>query len=276
MSHIHQNARPFLRWAGSKRLLISKLSPFFPSKFGTYHEPFLGSGAVFFHLQPKRAVLSDANQELISTYIALRDNPQKIINQLLKMSPDEATYYAIRNKPSNSILEQAIEFIYINRLCFNGIYRVNSKGRFNVPYGGKRVNYNIDSHNLTECSKILKNNDIEIFFGDFSENIKKAQPGDFVFLDPPYVTSHNFNGFAAYNESIFSWKDQLRLAECIHNLKERDVAILLTNADHESVLDLYPNFRKSKIERFSGIASDSSKRKIITESVITFLPQALI
>lgn len=273
-TNLVNDIKPFLRWAGSKRQLISKLLPFFPTKFTTYHEPFLGSGSVFFYLQPKKAVLSDANKDLISTYAALRDYPNKIISILQGMSSDETTYYEMRQKLFDSIPERAAQLIYINKLCFNGIYRVNSKGVFNVPYGGKRLTYTVNESNLLACSNLLKNENIKIFDGDFTENTKNANAGDFVFLDPPYVTSHNDNGFVAYNESIFSWDDQVRLAQCIHELKERDVAVVLTNADHESVLDLYPSFKKGKVERFSGIASDSTKRKQVTESVITFIPKS--
>lgn len=264
--------KPFLRWAGSKRNLIPKLLPYFPSRFGTYHEPFLGSGSVFFHLRPSQAVLSDANQELISTYLNLRDQPKKIISILEKLSPDKETYYSIRQKRSKSKLLGTAQFIYLNKLCFNGIYRVNSKGKFNVPFAGDRVNYSVNRDILLACSEALNEDGITIFSGDFSGNILSAKPCDFVFIDPPYVTGHNNNGFIEYNESIFSWDDQVRLAGYAQELMNRDVAVVMSNAYHESVLDLYPSFRKDKIERFSSIASDTSRRKIISESVITFLP----
>jgi DNA adenine methylase len=264
--------KPFLRWAGSKRNLLPKLLPYFPTRFNTYHEPFLGSGSVFFHLNPSKAVLSDANQELVSTYLVLRDHPGRISNLLEQLSPDRETYYSIRKDRSKLKLLGTAQFIYLNKLCFNGIYRVNSKGEFNVPFAGDRLSYSIDREHLLACAQALNKKDVKIFSGDFSENLAQAQAGDFVFIDPPYVTGHNNNGFIEYNESIFSWDDQIRLAKDVMELKKRKVAVVVSNAYHESVLDLYPAFEKYKIERFSSIASDTSKRKTIAEAVITFLP----
>ena len=218
---------PFLKWAGGKRWLVSNHPELFPESFDTYLEPFLGSGAVYFHLQPDAAILGDMNAELIGTYDAIKEN-WRPIHKTLKSYHNQHNkdfYYDIRSKSFRSPAKKAAKFIYLNRTCFNGIYRVNLNGTFNVPIGTKK-NVILDSDDFESVSNVLQN--AELCATDFQTVIDAAQKDDFVFIDPPYTVKHNLNGFVKYNEHIFSWDDQVRLRDCIDNAVARGVKVLLT------------------------------------------------
>lgn len=229
---------PFLKWAGGKRWLVEKHFDLLDVRFNRFIEPFLGSGAVFFRLAPKQSILCDINKQLIDTYIAIRDS-WPLIEQYLydhHVNHNKEYYYSIREKVFESPPEKAARFIYLNRTCWNGLYRVNLKGRFNVPIGTK-TNVMLDSDNFEKVSLLLKNS--VLVSGDFQVAIEQADAGDFVFVDPPYTVKHNFNGFIKYNESIFSWDDQIRLSKSVRLAKSRGAKVIVTNAYHESVKELY-------------------------------------
>jgi len=244
---------PFLKWAGGKRWLVDGHPNIFPSFSGKYIEPFLGGGSVFFHLTPDRAVLSDTNAELIDTYIAIRNDWQKV-REILHCHANkhsDAYYYTVRSSRPKSLAEKAARFIYLNRTCFNGIYRVNRKGQFNVPRG-TRNSVIFETDDFEGLSKLLKKAELKAC--DFEEVIDGASAGDLIFADPPYTVRHNNNSFIKYNEKLFSWDDQLRLASCLKGAAERGVLIIATNAYHQSVIELYqgwsqlrPIYRKSLI-----------------------------
>jgi DNA adenine methylase len=259
---------PFLKWAGGKRWLTSQYSNLLPSTFERYLEPFLGSAAVYFHLQPHSAILADRNAALINTYKQIRLNWEKVQRALRRHHRDhsERYYYAERARRHRAPHEQAAQFIYLNRTCWNGLYRVNLRGEFNVPIGTKTT-VCLDTDDFASAASILKK--AELLTADFESIIEKARNDDFVFVDPPYITRHNFNGFVKYNDKIFSWSDQLRLARTIRDAAERGAKILVTNADHRSVHELYQGMgQKVRVERHSVLAADSDNRGITTELAI--------
>lgn len=257
--------KPFLKWAGSKQKLLSFLRSHIPEDFNTYVEPFLGSGALFFDLAPSRAILSDANQDLIKTFQAVRDNPQLVEKHIASLSTDVDKYYEVRRRKQLGRFQRAADFIYLNKLCWNGLYRVNLKGHFNVPYGRNKTGTVVHKGQLVQCATLLAKSNVRIEWRDFADTLEETEKGDFVFLDPPYVTSHNNNGFIEYNEDIFSWNDQVRLAEACDSLASRGVHVLVTNANHDAVRKLYPGFEAHTIERSSTLASNSVFRRNITE-----------
>jgi DNA adenine methylase len=259
---------PFLKWAGGKRWLTASYAHLIPKKFDRYVEPFLGSGAVFFHLRPNSAVLSDSNAELINTYEQIRLNWQKISQALRRHQRNhcEAYYYEERTRARKAEHERAATFIYLNRVCWNGLYRVNLRGQFNVPIGTKNAVI-LDSDDFEEVSTILKR--AKLVASDFETVLDRTGETDFVFIDPPYVTRHNFNGFAKYNDRIFNWKDQERLAAAVKRAARRGVKMLLTNANHASVRDLYNGVgRQITLTRNSVLAADSKNRGSITEIAV--------
>ena len=260
-------ARPFLRWAGSKQKLLSVLLPLVPKQFGHYYEPFLGAGALFFGLSPTHATLSDTSRELIDTWKAVRDHPNYLCDYLAPLRPSKELFYRIRDNRSTNFPARAGEFLYLNKTCWNGLYRVNSKGDFNVPFGAPKTDFIFDRGNLLACAKILSKSGITIISADFHKIACKASRGDFVFLDPPYVTKHNHNGFRDWNENLFKWEDQVRLANLANRLADRGVHVLISNADHPSIRKLYKNFSFSCIERSSTLASNRHKRGRITEAI---------
>lgn len=256
---------PLLKWAGGKRLLLKHLLPLVPSIYNTYYEPFLGGAALFFAIKPNAAVLSDTNTDLIQCYKQLRRDPQQIIHALRRMNNDETSYYRIRQKKYRSVATRAARFIYLTKLSFNGLYRVNLQGDFNVPYGYKAHMNPCETDKIKTASNALKN--ARIRCADFEKATKRAKLNDFVYLDPPYTVAHSNNGFIKYNAKIFSWKDQVRLAECAMRLADRGCKVIISNASHDAVRELYKDFESIDVRRPSIIAASSAYRKEIVESI---------
>lgn len=259
---------PFLKWAGGKRWLCKRFPELFPQSYNRYLEPFLGSGAVFFHLRPKSAILSDRNHDLITTYNAIRDNSGLVADSLAHHSDQhsEDYYYKVRSSSPESDIDIASRFLYLNRTCWNGLYRVNTKGIFNVPKGTKeKVILETDNFPLWERSLQRA----RIFCRDFSETIGRAKKGDFVFIDPPYTVAHNLNGFVKYNDKIFTWDDQVRLRDSALAAADRGAMLLITNADHASIRSLYDGIgQQFPLDRATVISGDSSGRRGTTELAI--------
>ena len=237
---------------------------------GRYIEPFVGSGAVYFALRPHRAVLADINETLIETYRCVRDHPSEIEKLLVAHDGEHSKdyYYEVRAKSFDDRAARAAQFIYLNRTCWNGLYRVNKKGEFNVPIG-------------TKTSAVLKTDDwlrhSEVLSGallgvqDFEVTIDAAEAGDLVFADPPYTVKHNFNGFIKYNESLFSWDDQVRLRDALVRAHHRGARVVATNADHQSIHELYEasGFELTSLERASVLSGDPAYRGRFGELLIT-------
>ncbi len=263
---------PFLKWAGGKRWLVADHINLFPKQYNRYIEPFLGSAAAFFALQPKKAILSDINNELINTYIAIRSNAKRV-EQLLTIHQQKHSqkyYYAVRQTKPKGLFQQAARFIYLNRTCWNGLYRVNLDGKFNVPIGTK-TNVLLDSDNFSVVAECL--NKAKLLCRDFEEVVNLAAEGDLIFVDPPYTVKHNYNGFVKYNEKLFCWNDQIRLRDSLVRARKRGAFVVVTNANHPSVRELYRGrFELITLARSSVIAASSERRGRYTELIIRSFP----
>lgn len=266
--YLSKSPRPFLRWAGSKRALLPELVGALPQHYRHYYEPFLGGGSLFFLLQPRWANLGDLCKDLVETYLAVRDKPSAVLRYLQPLLPDREKYYAVRARRSQGPYKRAAEFIYLNKTCWNGLYRVNSQGMFNVPYGAPKTPNVVDAENLQACAEALASPGVSLTCSDFSETLDAVDKGDLVFLDPPYVTRHNNNGFIDYNERLFSWEDQERLADHARTAVRNGASVIVMNAYHQEVLDLYDGFRCREVRRSSTIASFSGARGSVGEAII--------
>lgn len=261
---------PFLKWAGGKRWLVNNHSYVFPQEYNRYIEPFVGSGSVFFHLKPQEAILSDLNSELVVTYKALRNRNRKV-EALLKRYHElhcDQFYYHMRDQSPSSQEEIAARMIYLNRTCWNGLYRVNLSGKYNVPIGTKK-NVILDTDDFRETARLLRK--ASIYNSDFEYIVDRAQENDFVFIDPPYTVQHNYNGFIKYNEKLFSWDDQVRLRDAISRAVLRGAKVLMTNANHQSIFDLYSDYvGHSTLSRNSVLSGKKESRGKYEELLIKF------
>ena len=265
----NKQIEPFLKWPGGKRWIAKKYKEYFPKEYNMYIEPFLGSGAVFFSLQPKEAILSDINKELINLYVTMRDNPKELKGQLVyhQERHTKEHYYKIRDVILTDNLKCAGRLLYLNRACYNGMYRVNKQGKFNVPIGTKN-NFTYDIDQFDQYANCLKH--ATLICGDFYEIINKAKKNDFIFADPPYATSGKAN-FTKYNDELFVWQDQLRLHEALVNAKARGAKIVLTNVYCKEIIEMYKNdgFYVHILQRSSNIAGQADKRGKVKELMIT-------
>ncbi|RYG88013.1 MAG: Dam family site-specific DNA-(adenine-N6)-methyltransferase [Alphaproteobacteria bacterium] len=261
--------QPFLKWAGGKRWLftdefIKGLPP-----FDRYCEPFLGGGAGFFRLAPIRADLSDVNVELINLYKQIRDNPIDFGAALKSFHQQHSKdfYYLVRSSKFEPDLMGAVRTLYLNRTCWNGLYRVNQRGEFNVPIGTKTSIFD-EREDFEAISETLQRTTLNV--SDFEAAIDRCGEGDLAFVDPPYTVRHNMNGFVKYNEAIFSWADQERLARAIKRAASRGTRVILTNADHPSVRELYDEIGTiQSIARSSVISGSVKGRSKTTELLVT-------
>lgn len=262
--------QPFLRWAGGKRWLVSRLRGKLDiSQFASYHEPFIGGGAMLFSFLPDHAFISDVNEQLIQAYRIMKENPEGIIEFIQALRTDEGTYYRVRSMVPQNEIEAAGRFIYLNRTSFNGIYRVNLRGEYNVPWG-KKLNYQFDYENLRKVGKYLQQ--VEISHGDFKQCLDDVQENSLVFLDPPYIMSKNNNVFLKYNQRAFSEQDQERLAGMIEEIKRRGAYYILTNSNHEKVIETFDKGDNIiELTRTSLIGGTNAKRGAYEECIFTNL-----
>jgi DNA adenine methylase len=261
-------ARPFLKWAGGKGQLVETYSRYFPAAYGAYLEPFLGGGAVFFSLRPPRAILSDANDELVDTYKVVKHAAEELIRSLRKHENDHDYYYAIRALDPAALpsVERASRFIYLNRTCYNGLYRVNRKGRFNVPFGSYKNPRICDEEGLRAASAALRGAVLKC--GDFEEVSALAKPDDFVYLDPPYDPVSQTASFTSYFREAFTEEEQRRLAETYRRLDRRGCLLMLSNSDTPLVRDLYSGFNLVSLEARRAINCKSDRRGPVPELLI--------
>lgn len=263
---------PFLKWAGGKRWFVHRHGDLLPKTYNRYFEPFLGGGAVYFHLQPRRAVLADINPEVIEAYVAVKERwvglKKSLAHHQRSHDEDETYYYDVRERSPTTLVSRASRMIYLNRTCFNGIYRVNKRGLFNVPRGSKD-SVCLDTDNFKAMAELLADADLRV--SDFEDVVNEAGEDDLIFADPPYTVRHNFNGFIKYNEVLFSWADQERLASALRRAASRGAKIVATNANHHSVRKLYASwdFLTKSLSRFSQISADGASRRQFEELVIT-------
>lgn len=261
---------PFLRWAGGKRWLVSRLRGKLDiNQFPSYHEPFIGGGAMLFSFLPKQAFISDVNEQLIQAYRLMKEDTEGIIEFIQALRTDEETYYRVRSMVPQNEVEAAGRFIYLNRTSFNGIYRVNLRGEYNVPWG-KKMNYQFDYENLRKVGRYLQQ--VEISRGDFEQCLDHVQENSMVFLDPPYIMSKNNNVFLKYNQRAFSEQDQERLAGMIEEIKRRGAYYILTNSNHEKVIETFDKGDNIiELTRTSLIGGTNAKRGAYEECIFTNL-----
>ena len=270
--------KPFVKWAGGKRQLMSELEKNFPIKFGTYLEPFLGGGAVMFDLLTKEPTLkcnvSDLNSDLVLAYVTIRDRLEKLIESLENHSKNyhkhsTGYYYEVRNQEPKNQIEKVSRLLFLNKTCFNGLYRVNSKGKFNVPLG-RYTNPNIvNKENLQAVSKTLQSGKIKISCRDFSSIIKDAKKGDFVYFDPPYQPVSDTANFTSYTHRDFTEDDLERLADLANQLNSKGCNVMLSNSNSKTVKKLFSSGWKIKeIKANRAINSNSQKRTGHKEIII--------
>ncbi|EAA3799226.1 DNA methyltransferase [Salmonella enterica subsp. enterica] len=259
--------QPIIKWAGGKRWLVRKSSELFPTEFNKYIEPFLGGGAVYFHLQPKKAILSDVNPELINVYSAVQKNWKRVVGILKEHQALHCKeyYYIVRGQSPETIYARAARTLYLNRTCWNGLYRVNLDGQFNVPIGTKS-NVLMDVDAFPQIAQLFSC--AEFVVADFEQIVDRAEKDDFVFIDPPYTVKHNYNGFIKYNENLFRWEDQVRLRACVTRAVGRGAKVLVLNANHESIVKLYDDYEQIVLSRSNVLSGKSEFRGTYQELAV--------
>ncbi|NLJ78716.1 MAG: DNA adenine methylase [Tissierellia bacterium] len=268
--------QPTLKWVGGKRQLLPQIEEYFPKDFSRYYEPFVGGGAVLFYFKPDNAVVNDTNPELINYYKVVKHNVEGLIEELKKdkYANDKASFYKIReldrndNYDSLSDIEKAARIQFLNKTCFNGLYRVNSKGEFNTPFGSyKNPNY-INEEVLRAVSYYFNSIDIEILNVDFEQALKCIQNTDFVYFDPPYDPISESANFTGYAKNGFNKDDQLRLRDLCDKLDEQGVRFLLSNSSTEFIYKIYNKYEIIPVYARRNINSDASKRGDIKEVLV--------
>lgn len=264
--------RPIVKWAGGKRQLLPVLEASVPQRFGRYFEPTAGGAALFFRLQPEDAFLGDVNSELVNLYRVVRDEVEGLIKDLGKHVYDEDYFYELRNVDRNGrykrwgSVRKASRFIYLNRTCFNGLYRVNSSGHFNVPFGRYTNPRILDEDNLRACSAALQKCQIEL--GSFEQIQNTVRKGDFVYFDPPYAPLTATSNFTSYTQEGFDIEMQVRLRDFCVKLDRKGVHFLLSNSSAPLVLELYDGFDLQLVDASRSINSNASKRGKIKEVLV--------
>ena len=272
-------AKPFVKWAGGKRQIIDKLIKLTPTEYNTYYEPFIGGGALLFELAPKKAVINDSNKELMNVYKTI--STDKGFEETLKLlnsyenKHSEKFFYQIRNLDKDKVkfeklspVEHAARTIYLNKSCFNGLYRVNKKGEFNVPFNKKLKVNTYDGQNMTLAYVYFQTNDIKMLNGDFEDSVKTAQKGDFIYFDPPY-DSENSDTFNSYTEEGFGKDQQIRLARVYKELADRGCYVMLSNHNTTLINELYKDYNIHVITAKRNINSKGEKRGKVEEVIIT-------
>ena len=260
----------FLKWAGGKNWFVKHQDHRLPVQYNRYIDPFLGGGSVFFYMEPEEAILSDVNGELITTYRAIQQDWRRLDRKLrthARRHSDEY-YYVVRAQRPRETTSIAARMIYLNRTCFNGIYRVNRRGEFNVPRGSKNTVIT-GKEEFEQRSLLLQN--AELINCDFEETIDMAVEGDFLFCDPPYAIQEE-QSFVGYTQNLFDWEDQIRLANALERARQRGVQILMTNVNHPSVRALYENregFLLDEVDRYSSISGQAGGRRQYSELIVS-------
>ncbi|MGO5095835.1 DNA adenine methylase [Agathobaculum sp. LCP25S3_E8] len=260
---------PFVKWAGGKKQLLDRLEAHMPATYGRYYEPFIGGGALLLHLQPERAVINDTNEQLLNVYRQLKTDAEAVIAAVnaLDAKPCDVDRYMETRQAYNAKIqaheldaECAALMIWINKHCFNGLYRVNSKGLFNVPYNNKQGGVSIDATNLRNIGLYLRTKDVAIHQGDFEAACADVQPGDFIYFDSPYVPVSETANFTDYTKDGFTLEDHKRLATLYKRLSEQGVKVMLSNNNVPLVHELYSGFTIKEVNVRRAINRDASKR----------------
>ncbi|HFI0384238.1 TPA: DNA adenine methylase [Streptococcus suis] len=269
--------QPFTKWTGGKRQLLPVIKSLMPVNYNSYFEPFIGGGAVFFELIPKKAIINDFNSELINCYRQIKDNPQKLIELLTKHQENNSKEYYLelravdRDNRINKMtdVERAARIMYMLRVNFNGLYRVNSKNQFNVPYGRYKNPKIVDSELILSISQYLNKNNIEILTGDFEKAVEDVGAGDFVYFDPPYIPLSETSAFTSYTHEGFSYEEQVRLRDVFRKLDKKGAYVMLSNSSSPLVEELYKGFNIHKVEAIRTNGAKASSRGKISEFIVT-------
>lgn len=265
---------PFLKWVGGKRQLMPEIKNLLPKKISTYYEPFVGGGAVLFNIQPKKAVINDLNTELINTYQVIKNNPDELIEDLKSHVNKSDYFYSIRALDRQdgfdelSAIKKASRVIFLNKTCYNGLYRVNSSGEFNSPFGKYKNPNIVNEVTIRAVSKYLNSNDVEITNVDFESALKDIRKGSFVYFDPPYDPISKSSNFTGYNQGGFNLFDQVRLQELCDKLDKKGVKFLVSNSKTPLILDRYSKYDINIVKATRAINSNASKRGAIDEVLI--------
>ncbi|HGQ5361767.1 TPA: DNA adenine methylase [Streptococcus pneumoniae] len=269
--------QPFTKWTGGKRQLLPVIRELMPKTYNRYFEPFVGGGALFFDLAPKDAVINDFNAELINCYQQIKDNPQELI-EILKVHQEynsKEYYLDLRSADRDeridmmSEVQRAARILYMLRVNFNGLYRVNSKNQFNVPYGRYKNPKIVDEELISAISVYINNNQLEIKVGDFEKAIVDVRTGDFVYFDPPYIPLSETSAFTSYTHEGFSFADQVRLRDAFKRLSDTGAYVMLSNSSSALVEELYKNFNIHYVEATRTNGAKSSSRGKISEIIVT-------
>lgn len=266
---------PFVKWVGGKRQLLDEIIPLLPKHFTTYCEPFLGGGAVLFSIQPSKAIVSDLNIDLITSYEVIRDDVDALIESLKKHENTTEYFYAVRDMDRDktsyqalSRIEKASRLIYLNKTCFNGLFRVNSSGEFNSPFGHYKNPNIVNEPVLRAVSKYFNASSITFYSEDFSETLSRIGKGGFVYLDPPYDPISDTASFTGYNKGGFNRDEQIRLKRCCDELTQRGIKFLLSNSATEFIKELYQEYEITIVKAKRAVNADASKRGAIEEVLI--------
>lgn len=265
---------PFLKWVGGKRQLLPAISNLLPKKYTNYYEPFIGGGALFFHLQPKKAVINDYNTELTNVYNVIKTDVQKLIEHLKTHKNESDYFYDIRALDRSnafhdlSDIERASRVIYLNKTCYNGLYRVNNSGEFNSPFGRYKKPNIVNEITLRAVNKYLNNNDITVLNKDFEEVLEGITKSSFVYFDPPYDPISKSSNFTGYVEGGFNMFDQVRLRNSCNVLNDKGVKFLLSNSASPSILELYKEYDIQYVKATRSINSNAKKRGEVDEVLI--------
>lgn len=269
--------QPFTKWTGGKRQLLPVIRELIPKTYNRYFEPFVGGGALFFDLAPKDAVINDFNAELINCYQQIKDNPQELI-EILKVHQEynsKEYYLDLRSADRDeridmmSEVQRAARILYMLRVNFNGLYRVNSKNQFNVPYGRYKNPKIVDEELISAISVYINNNQLEIKVGDFEKAIVDVRTGDFVYFDPPYIPLSETSAFTSYTHEGFSFADQVRLRDAFKRLSDTGAYVMLSNSSSALVEELYKDFNIHYVEATRTNGAKSSSRRKISEIIVT-------
>ena len=271
---VKNQVAPFVKWVGGKRQLLPAIKANLPVHYNTYAEPFIGGGAVLFDLLPEKAIINDFNGELINLYLVIKHNLEELLVDLKKHQNTPDYFYEIRGLDRKEdfqaldAVKRASRVIYLNKTCYNGLYRVNSSGEFNAPFGKYKNPNIVNEETLRSVSAYLNDHKVEILCGDFEDAVKKLKKDDFVYFDPPYDPVSKSANFTGYVEGGFGPRDQIRLRDVCNKLDKKGVHFLVSNSDTDFIRDLYRDFHIVEVKAKRSINSDSKKRGAVNELLI--------
>ena len=266
------HVKPPVRWLGGKTQLLTQLQALMPSRFGRYHEPFLGGGALFFATRPAAASLTDTNHRLVNAFACIKDDVDGLVAHLKSFERSKGCYHAQREllnaEPAGlNGTAAAARFVFLNKTCFNGLWRENAAGSFNTPYGGDSARRFLDEEGLRACASLLRATDVHLAAEDFGDVTARAQPGDLVYFDPPYVPV-SATSFVDYTSDGFGWADQVRLRNIAVGLRDAGVNVMVSNSDTPLTRELYKGFELHEVQARRSVNSNGAGRGKVGELII--------